>query len=202
MSASTILRTATSSVVPLKSGGFLEVRRGNLRGSQLHDKRHWATQEEWLAAVGEPLRLQEGPVLTPDQEFVKSHGELTGSMTKYNAYRDMKHIGTYGPYASRMPSLQSRIEMLSQLITSSVTNDYYYTMVNPRFRSRLYVLDEEGTMHPIYMQPRKTLLGIPEGTFKTGNNRTILKSGRSFEELGIRPRSYWKMDGFGQLKQL
>jgi hypothetical protein len=48
-----ILRTASSSVVPLKVGGFLEVRRGDLRGAKITDKRIWATQEEWLAEIGE-----------------------------------------------------------------------------------------------------------------------------------------------------
>ncbi len=48
-----ILRTTSSSIVPLKTGGFLEVRRGTLRGSQIPDKRWWATQKEWLTEIGE-----------------------------------------------------------------------------------------------------------------------------------------------------
>jgi hypothetical protein len=54
MSATTgsLLRIPGSTVVVLKSGALLEVRRGDLKGSALKDKRTWETRDAWLSAVG------------------------------------------------------------------------------------------------------------------------------------------------------
>ena len=47
-----LLRVPGSTVAVLKSGALLEVRRGDLKGSALKDKRTWETREAWLSAVG------------------------------------------------------------------------------------------------------------------------------------------------------
>ncbi len=197
--SSQILRTASSSVVPLKYGdGFLEVRRGELRGSQIHDKRRWATQEEWLAAVGEPLVEY---ALTADQEFVKAQAQRAGKMTKYNPVHTVSAVEKIRAQVARYPdgghvkAFMDWIDRMDSLISNSKAGNFYIAGYRG---SRLYVLDDAGTVHPVYLQPRLNLIGVPQGTHMDGL-RAVLKTGRSFAELGITPRSYYKRDGFGRL---
>lgn len=68
MAPGQILRTASSSVVILRDGRLLEVRRGDLRGSNIPDMRTWNTEAAWLAEIGEPLVV---PTIYPDIEFLK-----------------------------------------------------------------------------------------------------------------------------------
>jgi hypothetical protein len=185
---STILRTASSSVVPLKAGGFLEVRRGDLRGAKLAEKRTWASQEEWLAAIGEPLleTPSSASSLTADQLFVNTHGgRVVGRMTKYNPKQDIHAISWISKYP---PVYAARLEQLTKLVESATTANYYVVAG----KTRLYVLNEDNVMYPIYIQRRLGLLGVPEGTHRTWRGKTVLKTGRTFEELGISPKSYWR----------
>ena len=57
---SSILRTASSSVVPLNDGTLYEVRRGTLKGCRLTERRRWASEAEWLTDIGEP-RVERPP---------------------------------------------------------------------------------------------------------------------------------------------
>ena len=72
---SEIYRTQSSTVVTMNSGFLLEVRRGELRGADLTDKKVWKTQAEWLETIKEPL-IEASP-LTPDQQIVKNLYEAT-----------------------------------------------------------------------------------------------------------------------------
>jgi hypothetical protein len=81
--SSSIFRTESSSVVPLKSGEFLEVRRGNLRGSSIPDPMRWESLEAWLSSVNETL--VDEPKRSEDISFLLkiSDGRL-GSMRVIN----------------------------------------------------------------------------------------------------------------------
>lgn len=72
---SEIYRTQSSTVVTMNNGFLLEVRRGELRGADLTDKKVWLTQAEWLETIKEPL-IEASP-LTPDQQIVKKLYEAT-----------------------------------------------------------------------------------------------------------------------------
>lgn len=72
---SEIYRTQSSTVVTMNNGFLLEVRRGELRGDDLTDKKVWKTQAEWLETIKEPL-IEASP-LTPDQQIVKKLYEAT-----------------------------------------------------------------------------------------------------------------------------
>ena len=58
---SSLFRTASSTVVLLNDDSVLEVRRGDLRGSAIPDRRTWTSKDAWLATVGEPL-IEPAPV--------------------------------------------------------------------------------------------------------------------------------------------
>jgi hypothetical protein len=89
--SSKVFRTASSSVVALKDGRLLEVRRGTDTGSKLTDRRTWENQNAWLGIIGEPL-VPEKPVhedykfmisLVKDR-FPKSYGQLFIKHTNKN----------------------------------------------------------------------------------------------------------------------
>ncbi len=58
---STLFRTASSTVVLLNNDSVLEVRRGDLRGSAIPDRRTWTSKDAWLAEIGEPV-IEPAPV--------------------------------------------------------------------------------------------------------------------------------------------
>jgi hypothetical protein len=96
--SSKVFRTASSSVVVLKDGRLLEVRRGADTGSKLTDRRTWENQSAWLSAIGEPL-VPEKPVhedykfmISLKESYPKSYGQLFIDHTNKNRLVKYKMI--------------------------------------------------------------------------------------------------------------
>jgi len=85
--SSSIFRTESSSVVPLKNGEFLEVRRGNLRGSSIPDPMRWESMEAWLSSVNETL-IDE-PKRSEDISFLLKISD--GRLGKMRVVQNKKH---------------------------------------------------------------------------------------------------------------
>lgn len=58
---SSLFRTASSTVVLLNDDSVLEVRRGDLRGSAIPDRRTWTSKDAWLVGIGEQV-IEPAPV--------------------------------------------------------------------------------------------------------------------------------------------
>lgn len=202
---SDIYRTASSSVVAMKDGRFLEIRRGDLRGAKINDKQSWATIDAWISAVGEPLLLDPvTPPRTPDQVFIKAKVCHTSNMRKYNPAKDVAKLQRLNELVSRLGSykrLEHSILSIKKLIDMSATHNYY---VAPKSESRLYVCNADNfVMHPIYYNDASGLIGLPDPDHIDIHDYMILKTGRSFEELGLSPCwSYWYKDRQGSMRYL
>lgn len=248
---STLFRTASSTVVLLTDDRLLEVRRGDLRGKDIPDKRTWDSQEEWLAAIGEPL-IPDVP-LSDDIKLVASlyrkyqphgsagirmtykgqsseHHKLTneaidvskalkrveniarGSDGKYripNAYRDLvdgkrsenPYVSTlvsaeeYERYRNGLHTLLSSIrtklaELHAKLKTDLAAGRFqgYFT---PFGKSSIYVGCADGTIRPIYYNVTYNVCCVCN---KNVAGSVEIRTGRSFEELGIRPVSWYFTD--------
>jgi hypothetical protein len=214
-------RTASSSVVPLKAGGFLEVRRGDLRGEKITDKHRWATMTDWLAEVGEPLItssvIASPPALTTDAIAVNAHAALAGKMRLHKVNTDiatLKHFNSivekFKAHSSNptvlwphysMPSYylakyKKKSTNLEKHIALTGGKDYYTGA-----SSNLFMLDTTGKMHPVFYNQHKGLIGVPQRTSPAFASLVLL-TGRTFEELGIKVKSYWCKDALGVLTEI
>jgi hypothetical protein len=219
--SSKIYRTASSSVVPLKAGGFLEVRRADLRGTKIADKKTWVTMTDWLAEVGEPLVsssvISSTPTLTADVITVNAHAELAGKMRLHKVNTDiatLKHFNSivekfkaqcsnptvlwphYGMPSYYLVMYKKKATNLEEHIALTGGKDYYTGA-----SSNLFVLDTKGKMRPVFYNQRKGLIGVPQRTSPVFASLVLL-TGRTFEELGITPKSYWRKDALGCLTEL
>jgi hypothetical protein len=209
-------RTASSSVAPLKAGGFLEVRRGDLRGAKITDKRTWATQEEWLAAVGEPL--VSAPIkptfLTPDLEIVHANRGFTTSMYYYNGSHEqakLSYIAERLSEAARWAKVPGGAPVLDFVIRLGAEIDATkkriaycqregfagHTFATKNI-SRFYVQSETG-MHAVYYDAKRNLIGVSDN-YNPIFKKVVLKTGHSFSELGITPKGYWRKNILGNLE--
>lgn len=74
---STIFRTASSSVVLLADNKCLEVRKGDLKGAAITDRRTWDSKDAWLSDLGE-AEIPETP-LSEDMKLMASLTRIYGA---------------------------------------------------------------------------------------------------------------------------
>lgn len=106
---SKVFRTVSSTVVQLKNGALLEVRRGDERGSKFPDPRTWESQEAWLTAVGEPL-IPEAP-LGADIELVAKLSR------KYRHYKGESGLFMTDGNTPEQKKLVSDLRKVSHILT-------------------------------------------------------------------------------------
>jgi len=241
---SKIFRTASSSAVPLKDGKLLEVRRGDLRGAQITDKRTWASEAEWLADIGESL--YDEPELTDDQKLVnclyysntyyspigrlfrdgrakrtlrrlKHNLQLKktdkiylldlkpNSTNNYSIPRDRycrlsrhrHYYKTCGQYSETEYKIM--LELCNEEITQleveivDVSNKVDAERISPHYyvgkKGSYFVETDDSIIRPVYFYPQKALIGL------ISDDHPGIKTGRSFEELGVNVVRWWHLNG-------
>jgi hypothetical protein len=198
----TLFRTASSTVAQMRNGQLLEVRRGELRGAAIMDKRVWDTQEAWLDAIGEPL-LPVSHALEVIQAF-RQAGIRLGAMRPYGASAERFCIQhnqqwqRWNPDSPRCAELEASNARIREMIAFLADNHYY---TPSRRTSDLFVDCGDGMLKPVYYNVRKNLIGIPDleqvevarsAMNVTYQHAMLLRTGRSFEEIGVTPISWWR----------
>ncbi len=66
-----------------------------------------------------------------------------------------------------------------------------------------FVQGEDNILYPLYYQRRTRLIGVPIRDLALYKAYGLcLKLGHSFEELGIKPRGFWRKDVYGAMTQI
>jgi len=238
---SKIFRTVSSTVVLLKDSRLLEVRRGDLHGEYLTDKRTWASEAEWLAMIGESL-LDE-PELTDDQNLVqqlynseiynppigrlfrdgKAKTELQRVKRRLKLKKEAQtyllnlkpnsknlyyipeeihrkaeqYYDRYNQYYSECNYKRS-LEVCEEDIVNlekdlfELSTKVEADRVLPRYyiakKASYFIETEDGVIRPVYFYPQKALIGLI-------SDEDLIKTGRSFKELGVNIVRWWHQDG-------
>jgi hypothetical protein len=181
-----VLRVPGSTVVVIKSGELLELRRGDVSWASLTDRRVFSNTEEWLNAVG-----QNGAVI-----------DTTGSGSKTVA-------------APELTADEKRVRAIAKLykyqLVTSCTKIYNDVVANPNMfigkSSDFYVSDDGCAFMPFRIRNPRTILFLRTGddTYEPlrfgrdgyGKNKKfyIMRNmpdgrkvaGRTFESVGLAP---------------